>query len=285
MFDSFFKNMTLRTWTADSKGNRIWFPCFYDMDTAFRKVNVGAQVIGYTSHLNKYYNTTVNGQTIATSDDHVSTSDYSAYLTRLQEIIENIPVKDNNYDGVDLTYVYVWIRKNLLSDPEKFINDQYVSYVNNLGPAVYNYDYSIKYLQTKKTMDSTGTIVDSGIYSNVSMLSGTGTIDIAETFKKRIYFLDGVYNYADNPKAKTMWGSGFGSPMDSVWANNNAQGNENGFTTAAVKMATKSQILVKVKNGDNAATNIWLNETPQDISLVLPSGRQVLYIYGNDWIT
>lgn len=50
-------------------------------------------------------------------------------------------------------------------------------------------------------------------------------------------------------------------------------------------MATKSQILVKVKNGDNAATNIWLNETPQDISLVLPSGRQVLYIYGNDWIT
>ena len=73
--------------------------------------------------------------------------------------------------------------------------------------------------------------------------------------------------------------------MEYVWANNNAQGNENGFTTAAVKMATKSQILVKVKNGDNSATNIWLNETPQDISLVLPSGRQVLYIYGNDWIT
>ena len=262
LFDSFFKNLTLRTWTADDKGNRIWYTCFYDMDSGFRKVNVGAKVVSYISHLNKYYNTTVNGQTVATSENHVSDSDYSAYLTRLQEIIENIPVKDNNYDGVDLTYVYVWLRKNILYDPKKFIQDQYISYVDNLGAAIYNYDYSIKYLQTKKTMDSTGTIIDSGIYSNVSMLSGTGTIDLAEEFEKRIFFLDGVYNYNDNPKAKTLWGSGFGSPMDSLWANNNAQGSDSGLTTAAVTMATKSQILVKFKNGDNAATNIWLNESP-----------------------
>ena len=82
------------------------------------------------------------------------------------------------------------------------------------------------------------------------MLSGTGTIDLAEEFEKRIFFLDGVYNYNDNPKAKTLWGAGFGSPMDSLWANNNAQGSDSGLTTAAVTMATKSQILVKVKNGD-----------------------------------
>jgi len=55
LVDSMAKNLTLRSWTRSSNGDNIWYMCFYDMDTALRVNNVGAETVPYNAHLHRYY--------------------------------------------------------------------------------------------------------------------------------------------------------------------------------------------------------------------------------------
>jgi len=45
-----------------------------------------------------------------------------------------------------LQSVYKDLRTNLFPDPEAFIEKYYVGQINKVGPALYNYDYYLKYL-------------------------------------------------------------------------------------------------------------------------------------------
>jgi hypothetical protein len=58
LVDSMAKNLTLRSWGKSSSGDNIWYMCFYDMDTALRVNNVGAETVPYNAHLHRYYTDT-----------------------------------------------------------------------------------------------------------------------------------------------------------------------------------------------------------------------------------
>jgi hypothetical protein len=49
MVDSMCKNLTLRNWGGD-----VWYPCFYDMDTAFGLNNSGEDDVAYYAHLHRW---------------------------------------------------------------------------------------------------------------------------------------------------------------------------------------------------------------------------------------
>jgi len=94
LVDSMAKNLTLRSWTRSDLSN-IWYMCFYDMDTALRVNNVGAETVPYNAHLHRYYtdNTALAEARITnhcSSIPGVFNQAYSGYNTRLQEIVENL---------------------------------------------------------------------------------------------------------------------------------------------------------------------------------------------------
>jgi hypothetical protein len=62
----------------------------------------------------------------------------------LQEIVENI--RPDSVDAKSLQSVYKDLRTNLFPDPEEFIDKYYIGQINKVGPALYNYDYYLKYL-------------------------------------------------------------------------------------------------------------------------------------------
>jgi len=96
LVDSMAKNLTLRSWTKSSQGDNIWYMCFYDMDTALRVNNVGAETVPYNAHLHRYYTDTTSIAEARVTNHCPSISgvfnqEYSGYNTRLQEIVENCP--------------------------------------------------------------------------------------------------------------------------------------------------------------------------------------------------
>jgi hypothetical protein len=103
--------------------------CFYDMDTALRVNNVGAETVPYNAHLHRYY-TNTDSIAEARVTNHcpsisgVFNQEYSGYNTRLQEIVENCPTGSD--DAKTLQSVYRELRTNLFPDPEAFIEKYYV---------------------------------------------------------------------------------------------------------------------------------------------------------------
>ena len=57
MVDSLGKNMTISSWDVGSDGNPLWYPMFYDMDTAFGFTNNGALTWGPDIKCPENYNT------------------------------------------------------------------------------------------------------------------------------------------------------------------------------------------------------------------------------------
>jgi len=115
LVDSMAKNLTLRSWTTTSDGqggrNNIWYMCFYDMDTALRVNNVGAETVPYNAHLHRYYTDTTSiaeARVInhCPSISGVFNQEYSGYNTRLQEIVENINVGYDSTEAKTLQSVY-----------------------------------------------------------------------------------------------------------------------------------------------------------------------------------
>jgi len=149
LVDSMAKNLTLRSWTRSNSGDNIWYMCFYDMDTALRVNNVGAETVPYNAHLHRYY-TNTDSIAEARVTNHcpsisgVFNQEYSGYNTRLQEIVENCVL--DSADAKTLQSVYRELRTNLFPDPEAFIEKYYVGQINKVGAALYNYDYYLKYL-------------------------------------------------------------------------------------------------------------------------------------------
>jgi hypothetical protein len=129
LVDSMAKNLALRSWTRSSQGYNIWYMCFYDMDTALRVNNVGAETVPYNAHLHRYYtdNSSIAEARVTNHCPSISgvfNQEYSGYNTRLQEIVENCPTGSD--DVKTLQSVYRDLRTNLFPDPEAFIDKYYV---------------------------------------------------------------------------------------------------------------------------------------------------------------
>ena len=286
MVDSMCKNLTLRNWGQDVQGNTEWYTCFYDMDTAFGLNNAGQDIVGYYAHLHRWYNINdpSSGLTTYTRESNYQSSSaqqqyYASFWNRIWEVLENLPVRDVGGVGsrVSLESMYVNFRKNLFPDPEQFINKYYKAYTEKTGSIVFNYDYKIKYLKITQTYnESTGQLEDSTDFSQLKFLHGNRVIHVKDWFKKRIYFLDGVYGLTkENAIPENIY-----SPLNYPWKDNKATvGTKFGTTISA-----SSRVLHKYGQ-DKLELAFWLSESDQTVTVAPPGGETIVYMYGNRFIT
>lgn len=277
MVDSLCKNMTLRSW-----GGLIWYLVFYDMDTAFKLNNAGQDTVYYYAHMHQYLNAAGDPTTIPVINKNVkdiSGRSYACYWNRIFEIAENLPTVDATGIGSAKTLedLYVLIRKSIIPDPAKFIEEQYISYTDNTGAIVFNYDYRIKYFEKKIIKNPDGTVTDSTDFSQLKFLHGNRSISVKDWFVKRIYFLDSIYiaNRGDTNL------SGITSPRINAWSNNKCFGGTGYFTS---NVTTSSKMLITYSYAGGVTGSFWADEGGQEITLPVPNGQTVVSYYGNPFI-
>lgn len=288
LVDSMAKNLTLRSWTKSNNGDNIWYMCFYDMDTALRVNNVGAETVPYNAHLHRYY-TNTDSIAEARVTNHcpsisgVFNQEYSGYNTRLQEIVENC-VLDSS-DAKTLQSVYRELRTNLFPDPEVFIEKYYVGQINKVGAALYNYDYYLKYLQVEKSYNpATGKYGDNTYnYSEISYLHGNGSANVKDWFIKRIRFLDGVYGLGSGGSNGITGITN--TPLATSWLDNNATYITNvSPTSISLQLNAESQIRTTIATSGEA-NSFWIDETIRNYRINNVGARQVVTIYSNLFLT
>lgn len=283
--DSMCKNLTLRNWGTD-----VWYCCFYDMDTAFGLNNAGQDIVEYWAHLHRWYNISAQdtGITQYTQEkNYVSTDDYKQYFAswwnRIWEVLENLASIDSGSteNRVSLESLYVNLRTNLFPNPDEFIDKYYKSYTEQTGSIMFNYDYKIKYLAISKTYNpSTGEYQDSTDFSQLKFLHGNRVMHVKDWFRKRIYFLDGVYGYKDGVNSLPTT---IESPITGMWSSNKATGSptEVRFGT---DISASSRVLYRYSH-DKTTGSFWIDETPTQVTVPMPSGETIIYMYANKYIT
>ena len=289
LVDSMAKNLTLRSWGKSSSGDNIWYMCFYDMDTALRVNNVGAETVPYNAHLHRYYTDTSSIAEARVTNHCASISgvfnqEYSGYNTRLQEIVENINVGYDSTEAKTLKSVYKDLRTNLFPDPAAFIDTYYGGQIGQVGAALYNYDYYLKYLQVEKTYNpATGQYGDNTYnYSEISYLHGNGSTNVKDWFIKRIKFLDGIYGL--NGKVNGLDGI-TNTPLAQGWMDNNATYIAN-LSPASVQLTLQAESQIRTTIATSGEANsFWIDETPRDYRINNVGARQVVTIYANQYLT
>lgn len=291
LVDSMGKNLTLRTWnrTMDENGvpQCVWYMCFYDMDTAMRLDNDGNESVPYNAHLNRYYTdhsgvySETRVQTHASSIAGIFTQSYSSPNTRLQEIAENLVPEA---DAKTLSSVYIYLRTTLFPDPGAFIDTYYTGQINQIGAALYNYDYNLKYLQTKNQYDlQTRELILTKEYNQLSYLHGNGATNIKNWFRKRVRFLDGIYGVTQDGSNSISQVGLTDLTLASSWTDNNAtytQGKDGPIITLGLQ--SESQTLINIAAGDSAKINLWVNETKQNYKIRNVTGQMRYAFFGND---
>jgi len=203
MTDSLGKNMTLRTW-----GNGLWYPCFYDMDTALGLDNVGNESISTNCAIDYVYYSDQSGVQFRYHSDAIYTDPetgeevdkdfpgkitsysppYAAYKSKLWALLRETSFMYENTDNELFTdkdvfaspYIRQWstLRNSSLSRVEMF-SDIVSNKVGQCGELVYDRDYDSKYIK-----DSTTT----------KFLHGTRVEYIKKWLRDHIYFLDGLFD-------------------------------------------------------------------------------------------
>ena len=198
LVDSLGKNMVLRSWNVgeSEEGEKLnmWWPCFYDMDTANGLSNTGEENVAKTAYIdgfsNKITEAGVNALAIKYNDPD---GGYDTYSSRLWDVLRNnLFIRADANEGY--TYDNIWNswRSNLdmLNSSTTFVDKYFSSQTKNCGQLLYNYDYKIKYL-TKYQKDENS--VPS--YANIEFLHGTRNNYVRDWLKKRLTFFDGVFFY------------------------------------------------------------------------------------------
>ena len=287
MVDSMCKNMTLRNW-----GQNVWYPAFYDMDTAFKLNNSANESVEYWAHLHYYYNILgSNGATTSTAENFYPTEKvingasrtqyYASNWTRLWEVLDPSGLANKDATGssgkVSIADVYQTIRTNIIPDPDAFIDTYYKGYVNRTGGIFYNYDYKIKYInlsEVKQKIDGVDTIAQTQSYNQNGFLYGTRVETVKEWFKKRILFLDSIYG-VNSTTLET--------PINSIWLQNRAANTgTTGLFGVVLKTTSKMQVSYDYTG---ASGKVWVDENNTTVMLPRPSGDAPVSIRASHYIT
>lgn len=178
MTDSLGKNLTLRTWDGGEK----WWTAFYDMDTALGITNEGDEGISETEFID-YFENEINPTTNISElkvSQHDVRSKYGARGSKLWAIF-----RDGTFlyttNGGKSYYNTAWtsLRKinGALETYSKFVALM-ENKIGGCGELIYDYDYQSKYIESEQ---------------NISMLHGTRIEYVRNWLKKRLYYLDGVF--------------------------------------------------------------------------------------------
>ena len=278
MVDSMCKNLTLRNWV-----NNVWYPCFYDMDTAFKLNNAGADTVKYFAHINQYNNVYNSGELTTTTvveNYKGSDQDYACYYNRIWEVLANMSKADSSETRDGIIETYQTLRTGLFADPDTFIDKYYAALTNKIGAIVYAYDYKIKYLVQSSTYDVITETVGDPVYDQLRYLHGNRTISVRNWFKKRLRFLDGVYGFdsSGNSALGTVE-----SPITTYWNSNKAKGDSNSPLFGST-IAADSKMYFKYST-QGVSGGFWIDSYPIDAILLRPSGESTVALYANKYIT
>lgn len=268
MTDSLGKNMTLRTWD----GGRMWWPCFYDMDTALGIANDGTESIMVTALMDKL-STAVDDETRTTkivTSFHDKDSQYGQHLSKLWGIFRS----DSFLNAAGRTaipfYEQIWetLRSATgeLSSADNFTAIMKAK-VDTCGELVFNYDYDAKYVQKPDSEQGDAT----------KFLHGTRVDYIKDWLKKHFYFLDGVFdtsNYPDIPKT---------AYVDSPYYKDTFITNVN-YAPSIDRIAYNSRVItptfLKLSIGNAKSIKVYIDTENKDTSIYIPNTSSA-----NSWLS
>lgn len=201
LVDSLGKNMTLRSWNVggnltDENMNK-WWPCFYDMDTAFGLSNTGEENVPKTAYLDTFANAKVeSGVNSLVTTANSPEGGYDTYSARLWDVLRDTRfINTGVYPSAGYNSLWETWRsvETLLKEANYYVDNYFSIQTKNCGELLYNYDYKVKYL-TKYTKDGDS----SATYANIEFLHGPRVEFVRDWLKKRYYFMDGVFFYANS---------------------------------------------------------------------------------------
>lgn len=222
MVDSLGKNLTLRSWNCDPSNvdDTVWYPCFYDMDTALGLTNEGEEIVEYDAYVDWYKNKPIvydeqgkpNDLNTLNISPNYSGNDYQnrygGYNSKLWRILRkknessiNLPWDNSQanvlgsqfrqragYVGDYYEEIYSKLRSKdgLLGDADKFI-ELFTGQTSECGEIVFNFDYSVKYLTKFASYSGVTSMGD------IKMLHGNRKEYVRNWLNNRLMFLDGVF--------------------------------------------------------------------------------------------
>lgn len=294
LVDSVCKNMVWRTWNGT-----LWYPAFYDMDTAFKMDNGGAESVGYDSHFHRFYN---DETTYTDAKDSFQQglikfpspqSNYPDWKyvyagmcsedgepNRIWKVLEQCDNRVINVQGTaqsaHLPGQYWILRNGYIKNADAFIDEYFSGYINRTGAIMYNYDYRQKYVSySQKWQDGVGLVSDTSS-AQTQFLFGNRISTVRTWFRKRLNFLDSVYSAFNNGNVAS------GSYITDMWESR--QQSPNTLTLVELAASQKCKIGYHVSSDTNN-TYIWVDETPRKYLVRTQAQGNLWYLYGGTMLT
>ena len=191
MTDNMGKNFVIKTWNRNGEGDNIWYGTFYDMDTILGVDNVGSLTYGPDVDIDAYPNGDFADGSTAEGKGKGS---YNLSDSRLWNMIREYNSKSaGSVPPITADYLvtrWAYYRDNgVINGPNIFNHFKFV--IDQIGANYFNKDTEIKYLTKFTNADG-----DSG-YHNISFLNGTREIYTKNWLKKRIQYLDSIFDYGN----------------------------------------------------------------------------------------
>lgn len=194
MVDNLGKNLLMKTWQKDNVQESIWYTTFYDMDTILGLNNVGTIAHGPDVDIDSY--PTGNFVVDQNNPANRGNGDYNLSGSRLWELyrqhyygFETSP--ENEPTSFNLLQRYTNLRRNGTLSYDNLVG-KYMSVIESIGQNYYNKDAEIKYMNEFANANG-----DIG-YHNLSFLHGTREHYTKLWLKRRITYLDSIFDASNN---------------------------------------------------------------------------------------
>lgn len=180
MMDSRAKNMMLCSFDANNDaGTGIWFPIFYDMDTACGLDNTGKLIYRYDEE--DYFRGVYNASAGYTAEDGLPNNSYGTLWCNIREAVN----KNLNNFKTDMNDLYLRLRSNNLTE-DNLIKYYNIEQANAWNESYINYDeeykYILPYLGGSKT-------------AKLFAAQGTRSEYRSQLLKKRLQYIDSKRGY------------------------------------------------------------------------------------------
>lgn len=197
MVDNLGKNLLMKTWEKvgpSGAQESVWYTTFYDMDTILGLDNVGIISHGPDVDIDAY--PTGNFVVDQNNPENRGRGQYNLSGSRLWELyrenyyrFETAP--ENEPISFNLLQRYTNLRRSGVLSYDNLVG-KYMSVINMIGANYYNRDAEIKYMN-----QFTNEAGDIG-YHNLSFLHGTREHYTKLWLKRRITYLDSIFDASSN---------------------------------------------------------------------------------------
>nr|DAT72373.1 MAG TPA: leucine-rich repeat protein [Crassvirales sp.] len=188
LVDSLGKNLTL------VRINGKWWIRFYDMDTANALDNVSLESVAKTAYLDTFSNNKTSAVNSLVITKNAADGGYDTYSSRMWDVFRDTIFYNTGIFDSTLEALWDLWRNNdsICKDINDYVDNYFAAQTKNCGEFLFNYDYNVKYF-TAYVGEQGG----AASYANIEALHGTRIEFVRDWLRKRVYFFDGVFKYAN----------------------------------------------------------------------------------------